>query len=184
MARPGRFAGVAVLTIALAACGTLPARGNLAGGNSLEEPVPLVADADEDPGERLVTDRPDFDGSKILGADRDVPPGSAAEGDWARDIGKCAALPVRYRASPFELLSCLCDAEIEAAGPIWGTGLYSGDSPICTAALHAGIIDRSGGRVAIQTLVDQPGYKGSLRNGVESSSRGETSGVGAYRFVE
>ena len=173
---------------------------------------PLQADADDNANERLVIDLPDFDMSMIYstkkkqsglgnlfgaisrrasnGTVRDAAnvgeelaniPGAQV---GAEDIGKCTGLPPKHRTEPGNLLSCTCDANFSVKSPIWGTGLYSGDSYICKAALHAGAIGREGGRVAIQPMVDQPSYSGSLRNGVESKDYGETVRLGSYRFVE
>jgi hypothetical protein len=59
------------------------------------------------------------------------------------------------------------------AGGVWGTDLYTSDSVICLAAVHAGRIraDR-GGRVRLQIWPGAPGYKGSNRNGVTTAAWG------------
>jgi hypothetical protein len=53
---------------------------------------------------------------------------------------------------------------------VYGTDKYSDDSPICVAAIHAGLITlQSGGTVSIQ--VQRPGeayYRGSTQNGIAS----------------
>ena len=50
---------------------------------------------------------------------------------------------------------------------VWGTDLYSDDSSICTAAVHAGRITRSaGGIVTIELRPGAVSYTGSTRNGV------------------
>jgi len=49
----------------------------------------------------------------------------------------------------------------------WGTDIYTLDSSICTAAVHAGKIQlESGGAVTIQRWPGKPHYKGTLRNGI------------------
>lgn len=61
--------------------------------------------------------------------------------------------------------SCACAAGA-GAGSVWGSGPYTADSDICTAALHAGAIGDAGGVV---TLSEEPGldsYSGSSANGV------------------
>jgi hypothetical protein len=57
---------------------------------------------------------------------------------------------------------------------VWGTDVYTGDSSICTAAVHAGVItfDR-GGEVAVELRPGQSSYKGTTRNGVTSNGYGE-----------
>jgi LCCL domain len=60
----------------------------------------------------------------------------------------------------------------EARPPIWGTDVYSNSTPICAAAVHAGLISDAGGEF---TLVVEPGrraYRGSKRNGIESRDWG------------
>jgi hypothetical protein len=56
---------------------------------------------------------------------------------------------------------------------IWGTDVYTGDSSICTAAVHAGVItlDR-GGLVTVELRPGQSAYKGTTRNGVTSTEYG------------
>ncbi len=73
-----------------------------------------------------------------------------------------------------------------AGGPIssrlWGTNVYTDDSSICTAAVHAGYIEAaSGGAVAIEIRPGQAGYQGVARNGVTSRSYGAYAG--SFVFV-
>jgi outer membrane protein OmpA-like peptidoglycan-associated protein len=65
-------------------------------------------------------------------------------------------------------LTCSCDATAAATGDIWGSGVYTADSDICRAALHAGVITVSGGTVSLRAEAGRPGYRGSFRNGVTS----------------
>lgn len=57
--------------------------------------------------------------------------------------------------------------------PVWGTDVYTADSSICTAGVHAGLITRAGGTVTIEMRPGQPSYTGSERNGVTSGSWGQ-----------
>ena len=80
-----------------------------------------------------------------------------------------------------ERVALTCPAN-GSPGSIWGTDVYTDDSPICTAAVHAGLITaRSGGTVTLEIRPGQSSYTGSLRNGVNSQSRG--SWHGSYVFV-
>jgi len=54
----------------------------------------------------------------------------------------------------------------------WGTDVYSDDSSVCTAAVHAGAITFNGGVVRIVVQAGQTQYVGSERNGVTTSSYG------------
>jgi len=57
---------------------------------------------------------------------------------------------------------------------IHGTGAYSSDSPLCTAAAHAGKIGEDGGVVTIQLNPGIERYVGSEQNGVTSADRPAT----------
>ena len=59
-------------------------------------------------------------------------------------------------------------------GYIWGTDVYTADSPLATAAVHAGAL-KSGqtGDVKVRLVPGQPGYAGSTKNGVTSQDFGE-----------
>lgn len=67
-------------------------------------------------------------------------------------------------------------------GAVWGTDVYTDDSSICTAAVHAGLISfENGGSVTIQMLEGKPEYEGTERNGVTTYSYGNWHG--SYQFV-
>lgn len=62
-------------------------------------------------------------------------------------------------------------------GPVWGTDVYSDDSSICSAAVHAGrIIVRLGGPVMVFVQPGRASYAGSARHGVTSLSRAASPG--------
>src|SRR5690606_9170703 len=62
-------------------------------------------------------------------------------------------------------------------GSVWGTGLYTDDSSICTAAVHAGVIDViNGGPVDIEIRPGAGAYVASRHNGVTSSRWARWSG--------
>lgn len=67
-------------------------------------------------------------------------------------------------------LTCQCDAEA-GSGSIWGSGPYTADSSICTAARHAGVIEADGAVMA-RRVAGQEVYEGSIQNGVQSSRWG------------
>ena len=69
-----------------------------------------------------------------------------------------------------------------APGSVWGTDVYTDDSSICTAAVHAGLIAfAGGGAVEIEIRAGLPGYLGSSRNGAASSGYGAWHG--SYVFI-
>lgn len=58
---------------------------------------------------------------------------------------------------------------IVVGGPTGDETYYRGDSYICGAAIHAGIIDNSGGGCGVVELIgEKNSYTGSKRNGIES----------------
>ena len=62
-------------------------------------------------------------------------------------------------------------------GSVWGTDVYTDDSSLATAALHAGVLQP--GEQAVVRVTILPGqqrYRGSVRNGVMSSNWGPFAG--------
>ena len=70
----------------------------------------------------------------------------------------------------------------EAAGSLWGTDVYTGDSAIAVAAVHAGLV-KVGETAVVKITVEQPltRYQGSVRNGVTSQDYGQYGT--AYRLA-
>jgi hypothetical protein len=66
------------------------------------------------------------------------------------------------------------------AGAVWGTDVYTTDSAIAAAAVHAGVL-RAGekGFVKVTILPGQASYEGSTRNGVTTQNFGAFPG--SYR---
>ncbi len=57
---------------------------------------------------------------------------------------------------------------------VWGTGIYTDDSSVCSAAVHAGRISPAqGGTITIQMQPGQKSYSPSSANGIDSISYGE-----------
>jgi hypothetical protein len=58
-------------------------------------------------------------------------------------------------------------------GSLWGTDVYTGDSNLAAAALHAGVLKAGeSGVVKVTILPGRTSYEGSTRNGVSSASYG------------
>jgi hypothetical protein len=70
----------------------------------------------------------------------------------------------------------------QGAGSLWGTDIYTCDSAIAVAAVHAGLA-KVGETVVLRIVVEQPlpKYQGSVRNGVTSQEYGNYGT--AYRLV-
>jgi len=61
----------------------------------------------------------------------------------------------------------------DTSGSIWGTRIYTADSKLATAAVHAGVLAAgSSGIVKVTILAGQSSYTGSSNNGVQSSTFG------------
>jgi LCCL domain-containing protein len=58
---------------------------------------------------------------------------------------------------------------------VWGSGPYTADSNICTAARHAGAIGPNGGMIQVVMAPGQSSYPGSAANGVNTSTWAEYS---------
>lgn len=70
-----------------------------------------------------------------------------------------------------------CPAGGPASGRVWGTDLYTDDSSVCTAAVHAGAITiASGGSVTIEIRPAATSYRSSVRNGIASKNYGYYAG--------
>lgn len=70
-----------------------------------------------------------------------------------------------------------------AHGNIWGDGVYTDDSSLAVAAVHAGVLrQEEEGIVAVRILPGRKEYAGAERNGIFSESYGEWHG--SYEFVE
>ena len=68
------------------------------------------------------------------------------------------------------------------AGAVWGTDVYTDDSSVAAAAVHAGVIVAGQTKVlTISILPGQSSYTGSARNGVTTASWG--AWTGSYSFA-
>jgi hypothetical protein len=112
-----------------------------------------------------------FDAVLNVGPTPPIPGGGAGGGEisWTD-----TAVP--YRGRNGERISFSC-----AAGgtprTVWGTDVYTDDSSVCTAAVHAGAITATaGGDIVVEILPGQSSYTGSTRNGITSSNWGSWSG--------
>ena len=59
----------------------------------------------------------------------------------------------------------------DASGAVWGSDVYTDDSRLSSAAVHAGVLQPGeAGLVRVEILAGQESYEGSTRNGVASGS--------------
>ena len=68
-------------------------------------------------------------------------------------------------------------------GSVWGDGVYTDDSQLASAAVHAGLVKAGqSGVVIVKILPGQDSYGGATRNGVASSTYGSWNA--SYQFVD
>ena len=98
-------------------------------------------------------------------------------------FGKLALLPIItakcdtrfnepiFRGDPGSIFLVNCPASCTTSGGVlWGTGIYTADSSICKAAIHAGVLQDDGGLVEV---IKQPGlnlYQASTHRAIISTN--------------
>ncbi len=68
-----------------------------------------------------------------------------------------------------------CPSGCETVGRIYGTGVYTSDTSICSAGIHAGALRPEGGTVTIRLEPGRPAYRGTTQNGIRSRDYGKYS---------
>jgi hypothetical protein len=110
----------------------------------------------------------------------DAPTGPAPKQTAATDA-RWTDTATRYRDRVDDVITVHCPPG-GAPGVVWGTDVYTDDSSVCTAAVHAGRITLSGGgTVRIQIGPGKESFQGTIRNGVTSSDYGAWGG--SFTFV-
>ena len=73
--------------------------------------------------------------------------------------------------TPEKTVTCPAGCIADNKGTVWGTDIYTNDSSVCAAAVHAGVISSSTGGLVVVTKADgQESYVGSDRNGISTLS--------------
>ena len=103
--------------------------------------------------------------------------GSSWDGGASIDLGSISwsGNAVTYRGQNGQRYLATCPSG-GASGPVWGTGLYTDDSSICRAAVHAGRFNFDGGVVTIEIYPGASLYMGSVANGITSNDYGPWGG--------
>ena len=115
-----------------------------------------------------------------------ITPGGGAARGTAIKWSDYPLVPQRGNDKNGQRSTYACPPNGTPAG-VWGTDIYTDDSSICAAAVHAGLISfASGGTVTVE--VRRPGvnyYTGSSRHGVSSKeyNNGSNPTLGAFVFV-
>lgn len=95
------------------------------------------------------------------------PPPASDNISWGDDA-------TRYRGKVGTRLTFTCPAG--KPQKVWGSDIYSDDSSLCSAAVHAGVISRKGGPITIEIRSGLTSYRGSKRNRVASKEYGAWEG--------
>ncbi|HEX3476140.1 MAG TPA: LCCL domain-containing protein [Kofleriaceae bacterium] len=66
-----------------------------------------------------------------------------------------------------------CPARCKKDVPVWGTDVYTAGTPVCAAAIHAGMISERGGETTLVLESARPAFRGSKRNGITSQDWGK-----------
>jgi len=114
----------------------------------------------------------EFMGAATSGGDADMP---AETTETNETIVSAGQFTCSTRADQFfnegSTISGTCPANCD--GTVWGTDIYTADSSVCTAAIHAGVIPANeGGFVVFDLLDGQESYVGSDANGVSTLDYG------------
>jgi hypothetical protein len=109
-------------------------------------------------------------------SDSDKSSESKDEEPEAKEEPKAKTCPANWLAAQKDVgkdgeLECTCDKS-QVDGSVWGSKIYTSDSSICHAAVHAGAIPRTGGTVKVKGAQDCPSYVGTAENGVKTSNWG------------
>jgi hypothetical protein len=80
-----------------------------------------------------------------------------------------------------EPLGCTCSAEAARRGIVYGMDAYAPLSSVCQAAVHAGVIGKTGGAVTVIPEAGRKTYAGVTRHGV--TSQNDSSSDGSFRFA-
>jgi LCCL domain len=93
----------------------------------------------------------------------DAPPGS---GDFEPPPESWQATAAGVQVGDDRTVECAPNGTFDG---VWGTGTYTSDSSICTAAVHGGVITQEdGGAVTVEVVEGLDSYEGSSANGVTS----------------
>jgi LCCL domain-containing protein len=78
-----------------------------------------------------------------------------------------------FRYQVGKIATFVCPGNVNVTQEIWGTDVYLDESPICTAAVHAGVLTAgTSGQVTIVMGSGAQSFQGTQRNGVTSLSYG------------
>jgi hypothetical protein len=112
---------------------------------------------------------------------------AAVEISWSDDLSNIMSYYEDINSlddvKPGDTFTVTLPADGDATWTIYGTEIYTSDSEIGTAAVHAGLIDAaSGGTVTVEYVAGQDSYTSTEANGITSEDYG--SWDHSYKFVK
>jgi hypothetical protein len=108
----------------------------------------------------------------------------ASEGSFRfADVAAFTDCPDDFKAftGSTERLTCTCSVEATGRGYVRGLDVYTANSSVCRAALHAGVVTKKGGSVTLIPEAGRKTYAGVTRNGVISYN--DEASEGSFRFA-
>ena len=113
---------------------------------------------------------------RIVGAPSAAPPPPVAKGPIPIEPG-CTFDTNEIKGEPGTVYRVSCPAGCNVdPHPVWGTDHYSAHTPVCVAAIHAGLASDRGGEFTMILEEGRPAYRGSKRNGIVSQDWGSYRG--------
>ena len=107
------------------------------------------------------------------------PPAEEADASGVIEAG-CSFTGNDMKGEPGTPHPLTCPAGCPRDVSVYGTDVYSSATPVCAAAMHAGMISPRGGSVTVVVESGRPAYRGSKRNGITSQDWGAYRG--SFRF--
>ncbi|CAJ0918915.1 unnamed protein product [Ranitomeya imitator] len=102
--------------------------------------------------------------------------------NYSHFVAVMASCTTTAKDLPGSSADVLCPADcLTKGGSVWGTDVYTNDSSICRAAIHAGKIPNDGGQVSVHKTPGEASYNGSTRNGISTKNFGKWPG--SFIFV-
>ena len=99
-----------------------------------------------------------------------------------RNAGWEDRIPPEFRGKNGMRIRFTCPPAGKHAGYVWGSDIYTDDSMVCQAAVHAGLITFArGGTVTLEIRPGMSSYQSSSRNGITSGEYGAFGG--SFVFV-
>ena len=108
-----------------------------------------------------------------------APPAEEADAGGLIEAG-CTFNGSQIKGEPGTPRQLTCPANCPKDVYVYGTEVYTSDTPVCAAAMHAGVMSARGGQVTVVVEPGRPAYRGSKRNGITSQDRGTHDG--SFRF--